>query len=166
MSLETDRLCAPSADLSGLTPSYVREAYLAVPESVPEARKAISDFAAAAGAGDDQLDAIRLSASEALTNVVKHAYPSRTGHMHLTVRVAGGELWILIADNGCGMHAGRDGDGLGLGLALISQLTDGFSIVERSSGGTELRLRYTLPTSIPVHARLIPRARRRRWADR
>jgi len=162
MDLETTRLCAPSADLSGLTRSYVREAFLAVPDSVPEARRAITEFAAAAGATPNQLDAIRLSASEALTNVVKHAYPSRTGHIHVTVRVAGGELWVLIADNGCGMRAGRDSDGLGLGLALISQTTDGFSIVERSCGGTELRLRYTLPATVPVHTRLTPRARRSR----
>jgi two-component sensor histidine kinase len=53
-------------------------------------------------------------------------------------------LWVLIADNGCGLHAGRDTDGLGLGLALISQMTDGFSVVGRSSGGTELRLRFAL----------------------
>jgi two-component sensor histidine kinase len=51
---------------------------------------------------------------------------------------------VLIADNGCGLHAGRDTDGLGLGLALISQMTDGFSVVGRSSGGTELRLRFAL----------------------
>lgn len=162
MELKTDRLCAPSADLSGRTRSYVREAFLAVPESVPEARRAITDFAAAAGAPPEQLDAIRLSTSEALTNIVKHAYPSRTGHIHLTVRVAGGELWVLIADNGCGLHAGRDSDGLGLGLALISQMTDGFSIVERSCGGTELRLCYTLPTKMPVGTRLSSRVRRLR----
>jgi anti-sigma regulatory factor (Ser/Thr protein kinase) len=160
MRLESDRLCAPSADLSGRTRSYVREAYVAVPDSVPEARRAITEFAAAAGATGSQLDAIRLSASEALTNIVRHAYPSRTGHIHLTVRVAGAELWVLIADNGCGIHAGRDGDGLGLGLTLIAQMTDGFSIVERSCGGTELRLRYTLPTNVPAPARLTPRARR------
>lgn len=163
MELKTDRLCAPSADLSGRTRSYVREAFLAVPESVPEARRAVVEFAAAAGATAEQLDAIRLSTSEALTNIVKHAYPSRTGHIHLTVRMAGGELWVLIADNGCGIHAGRDSDGLGLGLALISQMTDGFSIVERSCGGTELRLCYTLPTSTPVHTRLSSPARRLRY---
>ena len=162
MGIETARLCAPSADLSGRTRSYVRETFLAVPESVPEARRAISEFAAAAGATDTQLDAIRLSTSEALTNVVKHAYPSRTGHVHLTVRVAGGELWVLIADNGCGIHAGRDSDGLGLGLALIAQMTDGFSIVERSCGGTELRLCYTLPDAPPVKTPLKSPTRRLR----
>jgi anti-sigma regulatory factor (Ser/Thr protein kinase) len=126
------------------SPSYVRESWPACPEMVPAARRSITDFAIAAGATDEQLQAIRLTTSEALTNVVLHAYPAWLGHVHLTVRLAGGELWVLIADSGCGVHAGPDSRRLGLGLALISQLTDGFSIVERSSGGTELRLRYVL----------------------
>jgi anti-sigma regulatory factor (Ser/Thr protein kinase) len=125
------------------TPS-VRESYPAVAESVPVARRAITAWAAEAGAGPDQLQAIELAVSEALTNVVLYAYSWRTGEIHVTARVAGDELWVLIADNGCGMHAGRDTDGLGLGLALISQMTDGFSVVGRSSGGTELRLRFAL----------------------
>jgi serine/threonine-protein kinase RsbW len=125
------------------TPS-VRESYPAVAESVPVARRAITACAAEAGARPDQLHAIELAVSEALTNVVLHAYPWRTGEIHVTARAAGNELWVLIADNGCGMYAGRDTDGLGLGLALISQMTDGFSVVGRSSGGTELRLRFAL----------------------
>jgi anti-sigma regulatory factor (Ser/Thr protein kinase) len=125
------------------TPS-VRESYPAVAESVPVARRAIMACAAEAGASPEQLDAIELAVSEALTNVVLYAYPWRTGEIHVTARIAGNELWVLIADNGCGMHAGRDTDGLGLGLALISQMTDGFSVVGRSSGGTELRLRFAL----------------------
>ena len=135
---------------SSYAPSYVRESWPASPEMVPEARRAITEFAAAAGASDEQLEAIRLTTSEALTNVVLHAYPAQMGHVHLTVRLAGGELWVLIADKGCGVHAGADSNRLGLGLALISQLTDGFSIVERSSGGTEMRLRYLLdPDRVP-----------------
>ncbi len=125
-------------------PMPVRESYPAVTTAIPEARAAITDFALAAGAGPEQLEEIRLAVSEALTNVVRYAYPWRTGHIYVTARVAGDELWILIADNGCGIHAGRESDGLGLGLALISHLTDGFSVVERSLGGTELRLRFAM----------------------
>jgi anti-sigma regulatory factor (Ser/Thr protein kinase) len=125
------------------TPS-VRESYPAVAESVSVARRAVTACAAEAGANSDELQAIELAVSEALTNVVLYAYPWRTGEIHVTARVAGNELWVLIGDNGCGLHAGRDTDGLGLGLALISQMTDGFSVVGRSSGGTELRLLFTL----------------------
>ena len=124
-------------------PSF-RECYPAVDISVADARRALAEFAAAAGASSALVEAVRSAASEALTNVVRYAYPARTGHVHVTARLAGGELWVLIADNGCGLHAGRVSDGLGLGLALISQMTEGFSVVERSSGGTELRMRFGL----------------------
>ena len=110
--------------------------------SIPLARSMVTGWAEEVGADRGQIDEIRLAVSEALTNVVLHAYPWRTGDIHVTARMAGNELWVLIADSGCGIHAGRDSEGLGIGLALISKMTDGFSVVERSSGGTELRLRF------------------------
>jgi anti-sigma regulatory factor (Ser/Thr protein kinase) len=125
----------------------VRESYPAILSSVPLARRDVAEFAAAAGASQEQLEVIRLATSEALANAAQHAYPARPGHIHVTARMAGGELWVLIADSGCGIHAGRESDGLGLGLAMIAKLTDGFSVVERSSGGTELRLRFVLDAS-------------------
>jgi anti-sigma regulatory factor (Ser/Thr protein kinase) len=140
-SIATARLTEPPEHAAG---AFLRESYPADAQSLPEARQAIGEFAAAAGVAGAQLDAVRLAASEAITNIVQYAYPWRTGHIYITARVAGDELWILIADNGCGIHAGRDSEGLGLGLALISHVTDGFSVVERSSGGTELRLRFAL----------------------
>jgi serine/threonine-protein kinase RsbW len=121
---------------------YVRESFPAVAASIPLARSVVTEWAQDAGAEREQIDQIRLAVSEALTNVVLHAYPWRTGEVHVTARIAGNELWVLIADSGCGIHAGHDSLGLGLGLALISKMTDGFSVVERSSGGTELRLRF------------------------
>jgi serine/threonine-protein kinase RsbW len=124
--------------------SAVRESYPAIASSIPVARNAVVTFAETVCASPEQLDAIRLATSEALTNVVQYAYPARAGAIHLTAREAGGELWVLIADSGCGIHAGRDSEGLGLGLALIAQMTDGFSVVERSTGGTEVRLRFVL----------------------
>lgn len=129
---------------AGGDPPCVRESYPAVASSVPLARRDIISWAAETGISAERVNAIGLAASEALTNVVLYAYPWRTGEIHVTARVAGNELWVLIADSGCGIHAGRDSDGLGLGFALISQMTDGFSVVERSTGGTEVRLRFCI----------------------
>jgi anti-sigma regulatory factor (Ser/Thr protein kinase) len=127
-------------------PSFKR-CYPALATSVAEARDALTAFAVEVGADRERTEAVRLVASEALTNVVRFAYPARSGNVHVNAWSAGGELWVLVADNGCGLHAGAESDGLGLGLALIAQLSDGFSIVERSSGGTELRLRFDLRAS-------------------
>jgi anti-sigma regulatory factor (Ser/Thr protein kinase) len=145
MSLvRTDRLPQPWTVRRAAARTRLRESYPAIPSSVPAARHAIAECAAEAGARGAQLDAIRLASSEALTNVVQYAYRAHTGHIYVTARAAGGEFWVLIADSGCGIQAPSESTGLGLGLALISQLADGLSVMQRSTGGTELRLRFVL----------------------
>jgi serine/threonine-protein kinase RsbW/stage II sporulation protein AB (anti-sigma F factor) len=116
----------------------------AIPASVPTARDALVGFAATAGASSEQLDAVRLASSEALTNVVVHAYGDRPGPIHVSAAVAGSELWLLIADDGRGLRPRADSPGLGQGLRLIAQAADEMTIVKRSSGGTELQLRFAL----------------------
>jgi anti-sigma regulatory factor (Ser/Thr protein kinase) len=120
------------------------ETFPAVAASVPRARQALASFAAQAGATRDQVDAVRLTSSEALTNAVVHAYRGEPGTIQVTAAVVSQELWVLIADEGCGMQPGTDRPGLGLGLALIARLTDDFAIVPRSIGGIEVRMRFDI----------------------
>lgn len=123
----------------------LNQSYPARAESVPMARRALTDVAATAGADGERLDEIRLAVSEALTNAVVHAYrDGATGHFHVTAAVASGELWVLISDDGRGLHAWNDSRGLGIGLSLISGLSDDFAIVTRASGGTEVQMRFDL----------------------
>jgi two-component sensor histidine kinase len=53
-----------------------------------------------------------------------------------------GELWILVADEGCGHQTASANPGLGWGLALIAEACDDFILAERSAGGTEARMRF------------------------
>ncbi|HTU86208.1 MAG TPA: ATP-binding protein [Solirubrobacteraceae bacterium] len=126
----------------------LNESYPALPEAVPVAREALTSVAAMAGAGGERLEEIRLAVSEALTNAVVHAYRNgAAGRFHVTAAVASGELWVLIGDDGRGMHAWNDSNGLGIGLALISGLSDDFAIVTRATGGTEVQMRFDLTKS-------------------
>jgi serine/threonine-protein kinase RsbW len=119
--------------------------YPAVPDAVPSARKALTEFARDAGAEGEQLQAIRLAASEAITNAIIHAYDLGVdGEVCISATYLHGELWLLIGDTGHGMRARDNSPGLGLGLALIAQLADDFQILSRGSGGTELRMRFNL----------------------
>jgi anti-sigma regulatory factor (Ser/Thr protein kinase) len=120
------------------------QTYPAVADSVPRARAALSTFARSAGATADQLDSIRLAVSEAATNVVVHAYRDTPGRIRLDAGLARGELWVLIADDGSGMHPKLDSPGLGFGLSLMSQVCDEFAIAKRSSGGVEVHMRFGL----------------------
>jgi serine/threonine-protein kinase RsbW len=123
------------------------ESYAAVPDAVAKARNALTGFAGEAGAEPEQLEAIRLATSEAVTNAVMHAYAKgQKGTVQVSASYIEDELWLLVADTGTGLRPRANSPGLGLGLALIAQLADEFQILSRGSGGTELRLRFKLPT--------------------
>ncbi len=129
------------------TDRALTRSYPALPGSVPAARRELGELAIAAGATPDKLDAVRLAVSEAVTNAVLHAYPDRPGAVHVTAAVASSELWVLVADDGCGLEARASRPGLGLGLALIAQASDDFTVVPRSSRGLELQMRFNLERS-------------------
>jgi anti-sigma regulatory factor (Ser/Thr protein kinase) len=123
------------------------ETYPAVAASVNQARRSVAQFAARCGIGGEQLDAIRLAVSEAVTNVVLHAYRARAGAVHLTAAVAGEELWVLVADDGCGYKTPSPQPGLGWGLTIIAQHSSEYVIAERATGGTEVRMQFPIPPS-------------------
>jgi serine/threonine-protein kinase RsbW len=120
------------------------QSYPATAASVTNARRALVALAASAGATGQRLEAVQMAASEALTNVVVHAYRGGHGEIHLSAGVSPGELWVHVADDGCGFRARSDSPGLGYGLKLIAQNTDGLTITKRPNGGTELRMRFHL----------------------
>jgi Histidine kinase-like ATPase domain len=105
--------------------------YPATAAFVAIARRAVVEAAADAGASGETLDAVRLAASEALTNVVMHAYD---GHLGPT-------------DDGLGFRPERQDPGLGLGLALIAEVSDQLSIGPGKAGGIEIRMGFELPSA-------------------
>jgi serine/threonine-protein kinase RsbW len=140
-----------SADV-GTPPEW--RSWPAVAEAVTMARRALARFAQAAGAGEDLVQRVRLAVSEAVTNAVVHAYRDRQDRrldpplVHVGAAIAGDgkvdELWILVADEGCGLRPRDDSPGAGQGLRLIAATVDELTILERAEGGTELRMRFDL----------------------
>lgn len=125
--------------------STYTEDFPAVAASVPRARTAIGCFALAAGADEEQVDAIRLATSEAVTNVVVHAYEEgKQGRIRVSASYVPGELWLFVEDDGVGLQGSTHPGGLGVGLVLIAQLANSFQIVRRANGGTQLQMRFKL----------------------
>jgi anti-sigma regulatory factor (Ser/Thr protein kinase) len=121
--------------------------YVAVPTSISLAREALGRFAADAGASPGECERIRLAASEALTNVVEHAYTRPDGEIEVLAAVTGGDLSVLVADRGHGLRGGERSDGLGLGLALMHVSCDALTLAQRSGGGLEVEMRFALAAS-------------------
>lgn len=126
------------------TRESLEETLPAAAESVPRARQLVAAFARQAGLTGQRLDMLRLAVSEAVTNVVVHAYRGRSGTVRVAAAIASGELWVLVSDSGCGYQTPPATPGLGLGLMLMADACDEFVIAERAEGGTEARMQFVL----------------------
>jgi serine/threonine-protein kinase RsbW len=114
----------------------------ATAQCVPQLRRAL--LAAISGRGLDD-DAVALAISEALANVVLHAYPTGEGLVTLTAEMSPTELVVIVADHGIGARSfevGSAASGLGLGLALIHELCS-TSTTEPTSDGTTITMSFT-----------------------
>jgi stage II sporulation protein AB (anti-sigma F factor) len=137
--------------LAGHSPLYLSESRVADAASVGWARKVVAELAAAAGMQGERLEDIRLAVSEAVTNSVAYAYEGAPGDVHVIAAVVSGELWVVIADDGLGMHRrSNEMRGLGLGLGLMARVSDALTILTRSSGGVEVQMRFHLGEHTPA----------------
>ena len=107
----------------------------AVPASVPKVRRAVR--AVIADRGFDDV-AVGLAVTEAVTNVVRHAYPEPGGAVTVRADASPQELVLVVADEGAGDRSLtlRADPGLGMGLALIRELCSSVRIDPTSAGTT------------------------------
>src|ERR1700689_3572622 len=130
--------------MQSVTHTFARR-YEADPESVGRARAELACFASRAGASERLVDGLRLAVSEAVTNVVRHAYPVDPGEIRVRAVAEEDGLEVVVSDDGCGVHRdSADDSGLGFGLALICELSDQMTLAPGSDGGTEVRMRFSL----------------------
>jgi anti-sigma regulatory factor (Ser/Thr protein kinase) len=124
-----------------------RGSFPATPEAGPILRNELAAIARACGLGDQRVSDVKLAVTEAVTNVVRHAYTRKEpGQVIATADVDGHSLRIVIADTGRGMVSRSDNSGLGLGLPLIARLADNIDVVSKASG-TEIHMAFACPAS-------------------
>ena len=79
-----------------------------------------------------------LAVSEAVTNVVMHAYRNgEPGVVRIFASVGEGALVVVVSDDGPGMTPRTDSPGIGLGLSLLAKVA---STVEIDGDGDGTRV--------------------------
>ena len=117
-------------------------AFPAERESVRRARDRVAEVARECGLAEDALYNVRLAVTEVVTNAITHAYGggSKDGEIRVQVFHAGGELLVIVADDGPGMAPRLESPGLGLGLPVVASAVERLEIVTPDRGGTEVHM--------------------------
>lgn len=140
----------------------------AEPASVRLARAEVMRWLGEQGRDDDRLAAsIALAVSEAVGNVVRHAYPGEdSGRVDIAAELEGRQILVEVSDGGTGLASRPDRpQGGGLGLPVIGRVSDGVTLVTDDRGTTvSMRFELARPSTGP-HADALgrgarPRARR------
>jgi anti-sigma regulatory factor (Ser/Thr protein kinase) len=122
-----------------MSPAPLTRHFPAVPEQIAEARHAVTAYAREFGARDPH--AVALAVSEAVTNVVLHAYLDvpEPGEVEVTAhRHPDDGLEVHVCDTGRGMKPRADSPGVGVGLPLLATLAERFEVEARDGGGTRI----------------------------
>ncbi len=118
---------------------------VAAPGSVVDVRREIRRWSDHHAADLHQQADIALAVSEAVTNVVMHAYPNDAEDWFvLTARATDRELVVVIRDYGVGLDSVSPHAGLGVGLTVIDRLADSVTYAD-ARPGTLATLRFRLP---------------------
>ena len=85
---------------------------------------------------------IAIAVSEALTNVVVHAYrDTGGGTMRISATMLVDVLLVVVSDDGQGMTPRYDSPGMGMGLLLIDELAGALEL-HSDHEGTRLEMRF------------------------
>jgi anti-sigma regulatory factor (Ser/Thr protein kinase) len=114
------------------SPRSMHELLPATLDSVGEARRAVRRFTRDL---EVDVDGIVLAVSEAVANVVAHAYLyEAAGTIDLMGAASPSEVTIVVRDHGGGLSAGEDRPGAGFGLPIIRQLAQRVDLRDTSEG--------------------------------
>ena len=125
-----------------MTSDSLELALPAVPESIGDARAAVTAFLDERDCSPDLIASARLAVTEACSNVVLHAYRSTPGTVELEVWLAAHSVRALVRDHGVGLGVPSSRSQLGLGLTIIERVTEAVEVDELPDGGVEIRMRF------------------------
>jgi serine/threonine-protein kinase RsbW len=129
-------------------PQTFRHSWPAVPESIPAARRALNRWLRALGVAQEVIRDVALALSEAVTNVVRHAYPrGRPGEFRVEASYTGGEVRVLVEDDGAHAEAlAEDTANLGLGIPLMQRISGRFE--RECTPGRGTRVSIVVPAAV------------------
>ncbi|MCD7954809.1 MAG: anti-sigma F factor [Lachnospiraceae bacterium] len=99
----------------------------------------------------EEVEDVKTAVSEAVTNVIIHAYPNGEGKVWIVCRIKGDVLYVEVRDSGCGISDVKrameplfttrtECDRAGMGFAFMEAFMDTLEVVSEVGRGTIVRM--------------------------
>ena len=122
-------------------------------ENVLLVRQALTGLSEAIGLDAVALNDLSTAVTEACNNVVMHAYGGQEGPMEVELCASSSGLEAIVRDHGSGLRPGVKTDeevAGGIGMPVITALSDSVEFREVPGGGTEVAMHFTPALSPPL----------------
>lgn len=125
--------------------------FLSLSENESFARCVISAFISQLNPTLEEIEDIKTAVSEAVTNIVVHAYGDNVGMIYITCDLSDDTATITIKDTGCGIEdinlartplytASEDSERSGLGFTVMEAFTDTLDVKSEKGTGTTVTM--------------------------
>ncbi len=133
--------------------------FLSLSQNERFARTAIAAFVSQLNPTLDELEDIKASVSEAVTNAVVHAYNDKIGPIYITCALCENKVVIKISDTGCGISdislartplytGAKDSERSGLGFTVMETFMDEIDVESEIGKGTTVTLTKQIGTKV------------------
>ncbi|MBO5733267.1 MAG: anti-sigma F factor [Clostridia bacterium] len=134
--------------------------FLSLSQNEKFARTAVASFVAQLNPTLDEIEDIKASVSEAVTNAIVHGYADSVGIVYITCDLKDSEAIITVRDTGCGiedislartpLYTGvQNSERSGLGFTVMETFTDEIDVTSAPGEGTTITLIKRISAQAP-----------------
>lgn len=131
--------------------------FKAIPENEAFARNVIASFILPLNPSLNELEDIKTAVNEAVTNVIVHAYPEKSGYVTMKVTTNEEKIQISISDNGVGIKdidraltpfytTKPNEERSGMGFTVMESFMDKLEVKSDKMGVTVFMMKEILPS--------------------
>ena len=121
--------------------------FKAIPENEMFARNVVASFILSLNPSINELEDIKTAVNEAVTNVIVHAYPQKSGNVTLRITTNDRKIEISVSDNGVGIQdieraltpfytSKPDEERSGMGFTVMESFMDKLEVKNNKEGVT------------------------------
>ncbi|MBE5741301.1 MAG: anti-sigma F factor [Clostridiales bacterium] len=119
--------------------------FKAIAENEPFARNVVASFILPLNPSINELEDIKTAVNEAVTNVIVHAYPDKSGYINMKITTIDNKVEINISDNGVGIQdieraltpfytSKPDEERSGMGFTVMESFMDRLEVKNNKDG--------------------------------